>query len=83
MGQDQGHRDRFSCHHRAATPGCGVPGGRHALESFSMLSGPGIPCVLEDYADEHLPIPVALSISDGGDGVFDTSDTLFFYGQPL
>lgn len=61
--------------------GCQVAG--MPSESFSMLSGPGIPCVLEDYADEHLPIPVSLLVSDGDDGVFDLADTLFFYGSAL
>ncbi len=61
--------------------GCQVVG--MPSESFSMLAGPGIPFVLEDCADEHLPTPVALSISDGDDGIFDTADTLFFYGSAL
>lgn len=61
--------------------GCQVAG--MPSESFSMLSGPGIPFDLGNYADEHLPVPVALSISDGGDGLFDPSDTLFFYGSAL
>lgn len=61
--------------------GCQVAG--MPSESFAMLAGPGIPFVLEDYADEHLPEPVALSVSDGGDGLFDPSDTLFFYATAL
>lgn len=61
--------------------GCQVAG--MPSESFSMLAGPGIPFVLEDYADEHQPSPVALLVSDGGDGVFDPADTLFFYGSAL
>jgi len=61
--------------------GCQVGG--MPSESFSMISGPGMPFVLEDYADEHVPEPVALSISDGGDGLFDPADTLFFYGSAL
>lgn len=61
--------------------GCQVAG--MPSESFSMFSGPGTPFDLEDYADEHLPIEVALSISDGGDGVFDLADTLCFYGSSL
>jgi hypothetical protein len=61
--------------------GCQVVG--MPSESFSMLSGPGIPFDLDDFADEHLPVPVALLISDGEDGVFDLADTLFFYGSAL
>ncbi len=61
--------------------GCPVTGMPSA--SLSMLSGPAAPFDLEDPADAHQVYPVALSISDGGDGVFHLEDTLFFYGRSL
>lgn len=64
-----------------AAAGCPVVGMPSA--SLAMLTGPGIPFDLEDPGDEHLPAAVSLSVSDGGDGVFDPSDTLFFYGRGL
>jgi hypothetical protein len=61
--------------------GCPVVGMPSA--SLAMLSGPGVPFAMENPADHHLPTQVALSVSDGGDGVFGPQDTLFFYGQGL
>ncbi len=61
----------------------GCPAVGMASASLSMLSGPAVPFDLDDPSDEHLPLPVALSVRDGGDGVFDSADTLFFYGRAL
>lgn len=62
----------------AGCPVVGMPSG-----SLAMISGPATPFDLNDPAQQHHPHEVAISISDGGDGIFGPQDTLFFYGRGL
>ncbi len=61
--------------------GCPVTGSPSA--SLAMYSGPGEMFDPEDPADEHELYPVSISVQDGGDGFFDPSDSLVFYGRDL
>jgi hypothetical protein len=62
----------------AGCPAAGMP-----TATLAMISGPAVPFDLDNPADQHQTYPVALSVSDGGDGVFHREDTLFFYGRAL
>ena len=61
--------------------GCAVSGSPSA--SLAMYSGPGEMFDPEDNAAEHDLYPVAISVQDGGDGFFDLSDSLVFYGRDI
>ena len=61
--------------------GCSVAGTPSA--SLAMYSGPSEMFDPEDTAAEHELYPVAISVHDGGDGFFNLSDSLVFYGRDL
>lgn len=61
--------------------GCMVSGSPSA--SLAMYSGPGEMFDPENPSDSHGLIPVAVSVHDGEDGIFDSSDSLVFYGRSL
>lgn len=61
--------------------GCSVSGSPSA--SLSMYSGPGELFDPLDPSAEHQLHTVAISVHDGGDGIFDPSDSLVFYGRDL
>lgn len=61
--------------------GCNVTGVPSA--TLSMFSGPAELFDQNNPADEHILSNVAISVFDGGDGIFDSSDSLLFYGQGL
>lgn len=57
----------------------GMPSG-----SFSMITGRGEMMSFDDPAsDAFVPRPVAVHIEDGGDGIFDSTDRILFYGRGL
>ena len=57
----------------------GMPSG-----SFSMITGRGKMMNSDEPAnDSFQPRPVPVYIEDGGDGTFDTEDTILFYGRGL
>ena len=51
--------------------------------SLSLYSGSAEMFDIQNPGDEHLLEPVAITVFDGGDGVFDQLDSLVFYGQDL
>ena len=61
--------------------GCPVTGSPSA--SLRMLTGPGTEFDIFNRTQEQLPLDVALDVRDGGDGIFDRSDSLLFYAQSL
>ncbi len=61
--------------------GCAVTGVSSA--SLALFSGPGTMFDPADPGQEHQLFPVAATVFDGGDGVFDLADSLVFYGQDL
>ena len=61
--------------------GCEITG--TPSRALMLLSGPGTQFVLEDPADEHQLSELPIEVCDGGDGVFDQSDTLIFFAQGL
>ncbi len=61
--------------------GCAVSGVSSA--SLSMFTGPGVMFDHDDPGDEHQLAPVSITVFDGGDGIFDLSDSLVFYGRGL
>jgi len=61
--------------------GCAASGVPSA--SLSMFSGPGVMFDPDDPGDQHQLAPVSITVFDGGDGIFDLSDSLVFYGQGL
>ncbi len=61
--------------------GCMVTGSPSA--SLGMFSGPAEMFDPEDPGDEHHLASVSISVFDGGDGIFDSSDSLVFFGQGL
>ncbi|PIE53649.1 hypothetical protein CSA37_00345 [Candidatus Fermentibacteria bacterium] len=64
-----------------AAEGCEVQGVPTA--SLAMYSGPGEMFTHDDPAAAHELLPVAIEVFDGGDGSFDGSDSLVFYGRSL
>jgi len=61
--------------------GCAVAGVPSA--SLALFAGPGTMFDPADPGQEHQLVPVAATVIDGGDGVFDPADSLVFYGQDL
>ncbi|HRW78894.1 MAG TPA: hypothetical protein P5207_09530, partial [Candidatus Sabulitectum sp.] len=61
--------------------GCQVSG--VPSQTLAMFSGPGEMFDPEDRTAEHQLHPVAISVEDGGDGVFGQGDSLVFYGRGL
>ncbi len=61
--------------------GCEING--TPSNALRVFSGPGTQFVLEDPNDEHQLSEVAVEVFDGGDGVFDQSDTLVFFARGL
>ncbi len=52
--------------------------------SFSMITGRGRTMSYSDPAsDAFVPLQVPIFIDDGGDGIFDNSDRIIFYGRGL
>jgi len=51
--------------------------------ALQVFSGPGTQYILEDPTDEHQLSELAIEVCDGGDGVFDQSDTLKFFARGL
>jgi hypothetical protein len=57
----------------------GMPSG-----SFSMMTGRGRMMSFDDpESDSFQPRPVSIRVEDGGDGIFDSSDRVLFYGRGL
>ncbi len=54
-----------------------------ASASLAMFRGRGRMMGEEPWNDTYQPIPVPLLVEDGGDGVFDASDRLVFFGTGL
>ncbi len=61
--------------------GCEITG--TPSRALTVFSGPGTQFDLEDPADEHQLSELAIEVCDGGDGIFDQSDTLKFFAQEL
>ena len=61
--------------------GCEVTGTPSG--ALMVFSGPGTQYVLEDPTDEHQLSELAIEVFDGGDGIFDQSDTLIFFAREL
>ena len=61
--------------------GCEITG--TPSKSLRVFSGPGTQFNLEDPSEEHFLSELAVEVCDGGDGVFNQSDTLLFFGQGL
>ncbi len=51
--------------------------------ALMVFSGPGTQFELEDPVDEHQLSELAIEVCDGGDGVFNQSDTLIFFARGL
>ncbi len=64
-----------------AQAGCDVNG--VPSSSIRMFTGPGTQFNLNDPGEEHSLSEIAIEVDDGGDGVFDQSDTLRFFAQDL
>ncbi len=61
--------------------GCLVTGVPSA--SLAMFSGPGTMFNPDDTGEEHQLSSVSVTVFDGGDGIFDQSDSLVFFGRGL
>jgi hypothetical protein len=61
--------------------GCEIEGSPAA--SLRMFTGPGRQFELQNPADEHQLVEMAIEVIDGGDGSFDSSDSLVFLGRTL
>lgn len=61
--------------------GVGIAGA--PSRSLRVLTGPGLMFDLDDPAAEHQPVEVPVEVMDGGDGIFDESDSLKFFGRGL
>ncbi|MCK5785053.1 MAG: hypothetical protein KAH54_00695 [Candidatus Sabulitectum sp.] len=64
-----------------AASGCMITGAPSA--SLAMFSGPGEMFDPDTPGEDHQLSSVSISVFDGGDGVFDLSDSLVFFGQGL
>ena len=64
-----------------AQAGCEVNG--VPSSSLRMFTGPGAQFNLNDPGEEHSLNEIAIEVVDGGDGIFDQSDTLRFFAQDL
>jgi hypothetical protein len=51
--------------------------------SLSLWSGPGLQFDIESPDEEHQLAAVALRVNDGGDGLFDSGDSLMFFALSL
>ncbi len=51
--------------------------------SLSLFCGRGREMGEEPWLDEYIPRPVPILVDDGGDGVFNSGDRLFFFGRGL
>jgi hypothetical protein len=51
--------------------------------TLSLWSGPGLQFDLSEPDEEHGLSPVSMLVEDGGDGVFDTGDSLIFFALAL
>ena len=56
----------------------GTPSG-----ALMVFTGPGTQYILEDPTDEHQLSELAIEVCDGGDDIFDQSDTLIFFAREL
>ena len=61
--------------------GCNVTG--VPSSSLRMFGGPGTQFDLNDPGEEHSLSEIAIEVDDGGDGIFDQSDTLRFFAYDL
>lgn len=64
-----------------AQAGCDVTG--VPSSSLRMFGGPGTQFDLMYPGEEHSLSEIAIEVDDGGDGIFDESDTLRFFAQDL
>jgi hypothetical protein len=64
-----------------AQAGCDVIG--VPSSSLRMFGGPGTQFDLMDPGEEHSLSEIAIEVDDGGDGIFDQSDTLRFFAWDL
>lgn len=64
-----------------AQAGCDVTG--VPSSSLRMFTGPGTQFTLMDPGEEHSLSEIAIEVDDGGDGIFDKTDTLRFFAQDL
>ncbi len=51
--------------------------------SLSLFCGRGLDMGEEPWLNVYSPRPVPILIEDGGDGIFDTDDRLYFFGRGL
>ena len=51
--------------------------------TLSLFCGRGREMGDEPWLNEYIPRPVPVLIEDGGDGIFDAGDRLFFFGRGL
>ncbi len=51
--------------------------------SLSMFCGRGLEMGNEPWLNEFIPRPVPILVEDGGDGIFDSADRLYFFGRGL
>lgn len=61
--------------------GVGITGA--PSRSLRVLTGPGLMFDMGDPAAEHQAMEIPVEVMDGGDGVFDGSDSLKFFGLGL
>ncbi len=61
--------------------GCSAVGSPSS--SLRMLTGPGVEFDIFDRTEQHPPEEVAVRVRDGGDGVFDSTDSLLFFAREL
>ena len=64
-----------------AQAGCDVTG--VPSSSLRMFAGPGTQFDIMDFGEEHSLSEIAIEVDDGGDGIFDQSDTLRFFAYDL
>jgi len=55
----------------------------HSSATLSMFCGRGREMGEEPWETEYIPFAVPIIVEDGGDGVFDTGDSLFFFARGL
>ncbi len=61
----------------------GCPVGGMPSASLRLFTGPGVQFDIDDPADSHEPAEAAILVLDGGDGVFEGTDSLIFVGRAL